>query len=211
MLLLQSLLPILRVSHDPHGLPATVVTCFRATDRYIGTPFTGSTSAVPGIASNALAQSLDVLRRELELVENRSRRQVKIVNLDVGFLQPVNTKKSHRGVSHSPESRQSSPLPANLETSLPAHLREMYAPALLANFDSRLGSSRHRMPDASVLSDKLLGIVLAKKARHIPDRASVGVGGKSYWSLPLAVQRLTYNFANSAKLLYGLVIAHLCH
>lgn len=178
MLLFQSILPLLRVSQDPHGLPATVITCFRAPDRFIGTPFTGSASAIPGIANNALASALDVLRRELSLVESRARRKVKIVNLDVGFLQPVNTKKSHRGVSHSPEIRPSATVSRNMESNLPAHLREMYAPALLANFDSRTQSSRHRMPDASALSDKLLNIVLAKKARHIPDRASVGVGGK---------------------------------
>ncbi|KAK9894603.1 hypothetical protein P389DRAFT_98841 [Cystobasidium minutum MCA 4210] len=181
MLLLQSILPILRVAHDPHGLPATVVTCFKATDRYIGTPFTGSTSAVPGLASNALASALDVLRRELELTESRSRRKIKIVNLDVGFLQPVNTRKTHRGVSHLPESRQSAGSQQNAEANLPAHIRELYAPALLANFDTKARSSRHRMPDASVLSHKLLGIVLAKKARHIPDRTSVGVGVRSYY------------------------------
>lgn len=179
MMLLQSVLPILRVAHDPSGLPATVVTCFRATDRYIGTPFTGSTGVVPGIASNALSSALDVLRRELELTESRSRRKIKIVNLDVGFLQSVNTRKSHRGVSHSPENRQRGSGQQISEANLPAHIRELYAPALLANFDTRVRSSRHRMPDASVLSDKLLGIVLAKKARHIPDRASVGVGGRS--------------------------------
>lgn len=176
--LLQSLLPLLRVSHDPHGLPATVITCFRAPDRFVGTPFTGGTSAVPGIANNALASALDVLRRELSLVESRSRRKVKIVNIDVGFLQPVNTRKSHRGVSHSPERRSSSTCSVDVESSLPAHLREMYAPALLANHDARAQSARNRMPDAGVLSDKLLGIVLAKKARHIPQRTSVGVGGE---------------------------------
>lgn len=179
MLLLQSLLPILRGSHDPHGLPATVITCFRAPDRFVGTPFTGSTSAVPGIANNALASALDVLRRELDLVASRSRRKVKIVNLDVGFLQPVNTRKSHRGVSHSSENRNNASVSSrSVESNLPTHLRDMYAPALLANYDQRTQSSRYRMPDASALSDKLIAIVLAKKARHIPERASVGVGGK---------------------------------
>lgn len=178
MSLSHSLLPLLRLSHDPSGLPATFITCLRATDRFVGTPFTGSTSAVPGIANNALASALDVLRRELSLVESRSRRNVKIVNVDVGFLQPVNTRKSHRGVSHSPENRSTGTSSLDIERSLPAHLREMYAPALLANYDARTQSARHRMPDAGALSDKLLGIVLAKKARHIPERASVGVGGR---------------------------------
>lgn len=178
MLLLQSLVPLLRTSHDPHGLPATMITCLQAPDRYVGTPFTGSSSAIPGIASNALASALDILRRELSLVESRSRRKIKIVNLDVGFLQPVSTKRSHRGVSSSPETH-SRPLDMqDVQRNLPAHLRDMYAPALLANCDRHAESSRKRMPGAAALSDKLLEIVLATKARHIPDRASVGVGGE---------------------------------
>lgn len=177
--LLKSLLPLLRASHDPSGSPATIITCLPAAERYLGTPFSGSEGALRGIASNSLAQAMDVMRREISVVQSSSKRPISIVNLDVGFLQRLSKsgKKHSRGVPMP--SKASTVTAQDVERGLPSHLRSIYAPALISNIDVAAGEVvRRRLPSVEVLCEKLLSISLAKKASRLSDRYSVGSGGK---------------------------------
>lgn len=188
--LLRSLLPILRASHDPHNAPCAVITCYSAPDRYLGTPFSGTAGALKGIVSNAAAQCLDVLRRELSTVQSGDRRTIKIVNVDVGFMQPVQTRRTHRGHNLDPSAtgrrRNDSPAAsasaAELENSLPQHLRAIYAPALVASAETAAAASaRRHLPPVEALTHKLLKLVLKTNASSIPARTSVGAGVTTYY------------------------------
>ncbi|CAD6564256.1 MAG: hypothetical protein CYPHOPRED_003234 [Cyphobasidiales sp. Tagirdzhanova-0007] len=180
--LFKGILPILRGAHSPTGHAyASIITCLPACDRYLGTPFSGSSGALRGIISNSLAQTNDVLRRELSALGTPSastKRQIRIVNLDVGFLQPVSAHRTHRGATHGADASSSRPTARDVESSLPGHLKAIYAPALTAAIDINANAiARKRLPDVHDLADKLMSIVLANKASKIPERTSVGVGG----------------------------------
>lgn len=186
--ILRSVLPILRSSHDPYNAPCTVINCYAASDRYLGTPFSGSSGAFKGIISNAAAQCLDVLRRELSTVEATDRRPIKVVNVDVGFLLPVQPRRTHRGQCHDPavtgRNRNGSPngtaSASDVVRTLPQHLRAVYAPALAASLEMpATESGRRHLSSVEVLSHKLLKLVLSKSASNVPDRTSVGAGGES--------------------------------
>lgn len=178
--LLRSILPILRAAHDPNNAPATVITCVPSPDRLVGVPFSGTAGVFKGIACNALVQALDVLRREVDASTVADRRSIRIVNVDVGFLQPVNVKRTHRGNSHSPDPPTTQLSPRDVERSLPSHLRNVYTVPFVAGLEgTAVSSQRRRLPDASALTHKLLKIVLSIKPSRVPDRSSVGRGGRS--------------------------------
>lgn len=182
--ILRASLPLLRSTRDTLDGHAwsSVVTCLPAPERYLGTPFAGS---FRGIAANALSQSLDVLRREIGASNvsgsstDSRRRQIKVVTVDVGFLAPVSTKRTHRGATLSPDLapvRSSSA--AEVEAGLPGHLRGIYAPALISNLDVNADRlARRHLKSAVDLGERLLKVVLAKKASHVSDRISFGAGG----------------------------------
>ena len=109
-----------------------------------------------------------------------SKRQIKIVNVDVGFLQPVSNRRTHRGTAHGIDASTKRPVARNITRGLPSHLKAVYAPALQANIDADANTmARKTLSSAHDLAEKLLHVVLAKKASKIPDRTSVGTGGKA--------------------------------
>jgi hypothetical protein len=188
---MRSVLPLLRTAHDQSAasFQASVITCLPAAERYLGTPFA---SAFRGIATSALADALDVLRRELNASSasahssDARRRSISVINLDVGFLAPVCTKRTTRGNSHSPKASPTFS-PQDVEATLPHHLRSIYAPAYIANLGVDTGKwARMRLPGASELGETCIALILKKKGKA-PDRASVGVGGKLMSFLPVGL------------------------
>lgn len=191
-------MPLLR-SRDTYNTPASIITCLPAPDRYVGTPFSGTNGAMRGIASNALVQALDVVRRELAVSDNTgNKRSIDIINLDVGFLQPAGTRKTHRGVSHALSSvAPQCQHPADVSASLPLHLRSVYTYPLVASLQGVSSeSSRRSLPDASALSDKLLKIVCKPTAFRLSDRLSVGRGVMTYYIASLLPTRCIDVFFN---------------
>jgi hypothetical protein len=177
--------------------PGIIITCLPAPQRYLGTPFSGQQGALLGLAASGLASAMDVLRRELtNSARDTGVRPVKVINVDVGFLaEPTAGKlpRTHRGNDISGR-REHSPSPdrtsensfaagsaEQAEAALPRHLKEIYAPALLAAIGNANEVTRHKrkhLPPHHALADKLIHLVLAKKASHIPDRVAVGAGGE---------------------------------
>ena len=213
--LLRSICPIMRSSRDSYGTPTSIITCVSAPDRYVSAPFTGTSGAIKGVATNALLQSLNILRRELNATSTActgEQRQVNIRTIDVGFLQPVNTRRTHRGTCHDPpDARFVRPTAQDLDTALPHHLQRLYTHAIMANIDSGLiTSTRKRIPDANALSNKLLDLVLYPGSwANAFSRDSVGRGVMTYYVASLMPTRLIdVFFAIRQRLLHANFARH---
>lgn len=194
---LQKVLPLFRTpkatARRDIPAPGIITTCYPSAQRHLGTPFSGHQGSALGLAAAGLAFAMDIMRRELALsARDAGIRPIKIVNVDVGFLASKEHSKPHRthrgndvgpreAASISDEEKPASYSAQEAKAALPRHLRETYGPALLAaaeDGDSARQNRRH-MPPHHALADRLLHLVLAKKASHIPDRLSVGAGGKA--------------------------------
>lgn len=175
-----SVLQAFRTSRRLHDVPATIITCLPGPERYLGTPFSGASGAAGrGATANAIANEMDILRRELHSVHlvNKGSRDIRVVNVDVGFLAPP--------VSAGSAETQSASATAAGAGTLPQHIRDVYGSSLLAGLgwgrrtSHAQAASARSAPPHTDLSDKLLKLVLSERGGAIPDRTSVGSGGEA--------------------------------
>ena len=184
-----SVLQAFRTSRRLHDVPATVITCLPGPERLLGTPFSGARGAAGKSATaNATAAEMDILRRELHSVHlvNRGSRDIRVVNVDVGFLAPPPSPPAASGPSPGlgPDAQPAAAAHATSADILPRHIRDVYGSALLAGLGwgkrpspARTASARSAPPHTD-LSDKLLQLVVSERGSAIPDRTSVGSGGE---------------------------------